>query len=109
MDEPDPIAELAAQLEVLRGRWARSQGEIGALREQFKTEFGQVTVLLVAVKRLSKRLNEVLEKGQLAPPPAPWWGTDANETRSMLAELRHWVDDFARRQYPAYMGRLRPC
>ena len=27
----------------------------------------------------------------------------------MLAELRHWVEDFARKQYPAYMARLRPC
>ena len=109
MTDPDPVADLAAQVEQLRGQWARSQGEIGALREQFKAELGQVMVLLVAVKRLSRRLNEALAKGQLASPPAPWWGIDENETRSMLAELRHWVEDFARKQYPAYMARLRPC
>ena len=109
MTDPDPVADLAAQLAELRGQWARSQGEIGALREQLKGSTGQVMVLLVAVKRLSKRLNEVLAKGQLTPPPAPWWVADQNEIRSMLAELRHWVEDFARKQYPSYMARLRPC
>ncbi len=52
MTDPDPVADLAAQLAELRGQWARSQGEIGALREQLKGSTGQVMVLLVAVKRL---------------------------------------------------------
>jgi hypothetical protein len=47
--EPDPVADLAAQLEELRGQWARSQGEIGILREQLKGSSGQVLLLIVAV------------------------------------------------------------
>ena len=47
MTEPDPLADLAAQLEELRGQWARSQGEIGTLREQLKGSTGQVMLLLV--------------------------------------------------------------
>ena len=27
----------------------------------------------------------------------------------MLAELRHWVEDFARKHYPAYLARLPEC
>ena len=27
----------------------------------------------------------------------------------MLAELRHWVEDFARKHYPAYLARLPAC
>ena len=107
--EPDPVADLAAQLKELRGQWVRSQGEIGALREQLKGSTGQVMLLLVQVKRLAERLNDALAKRQLAPPPAPWWRVSEAEFQSMLAELRHWVESFARKHYPAYVARLPPC
>ena len=45
MTEPDPLADLAAQLEELRRQWVRSQGEIGALREQLKSSTGQQMLL----------------------------------------------------------------
>ena len=109
MTEPDPIADLAAQLAMLRRQWARSQGEIGALREQLKSSTGQQMLLLVQVKRLAKQLNDALAKKEPTSPPAPWWCVSEAEIRSMLAELRHWIEDFARKQYPAYIARLRPC
>ena len=108
MTDPDPLADLAAQLEELRRQWARSQGrDRGSPLEQLKGSTGQLMLLLLEVKRLTERLNDALAKRQLAPPPAPWWCADENEIRSMLAELRHWVEDFARKHYPAYMARLR--
>ena len=123
MTDPDPVAglaaqltdlaaqlaELAAQVEQQHGQWARSQSEIAALRAQLDRSTGQGMVLLVKVKQLAERLNDALAKRRLAPPPAPWWGTDENETRSMLAELRHWVENFAKKHYPAYMARLPAC
>jgi len=109
MTEPDPLADLAAQLEELRRQWVRSQGEIGALREQLKSSTGQQMLLLIQVKRLAERLNDALAKRQLAPPPAPWWCVSEAEVQSMLAELRHWVENFARKHYPACIARLPPC
>lgn len=106
--EPDPVAGLAAQLEQLRGQWARSQGEIGALRERLNGSTSQVMLLLVAVKQLARRLDEALAKRRLAPPPAPWWCVSEAEGRPMLAELRSWVD-FTTTHYPAYMARLPAC
>jgi hypothetical protein len=32
-----------------------------------------------------------------------------DEGRKMLGELRRWVEDFARKHYPAYMARLPAC
>ena len=64
MTEPDPVADLAArleelasQLEVWRGQWARSQGEIGAVRERLERETGQTIMLRVEVKRLLAEVN----------------------------------------------------
>jgi hypothetical protein len=109
MDESDPLADLTAKYEELHRQWARSQGEIAALRAQLDRSTGQGMVVLVKVKQLAERLNEALAKRRLAPPPAPWWGADETETRSMLAELRHWVENFAKKHYPAYMARLPAC
>ena len=36
MTDPDPLAELAAQVAELRGQLARTQGEVGVLRERLK-------------------------------------------------------------------------
>ncbi len=36
MTGPDPVATLAPQLQELRGQLARSQGEIGVLRERLE-------------------------------------------------------------------------
>ena len=80
----------------IRGQWARSQGEIGAVRERLERETGQTIMLRVEVKRLlgevkrlAEQLERALEKKQLTPPPAPWWCVTEAEGRSMLAELRH--------------------
>lgn len=123
MTDSDPLfdlaaqlEELSAQLEVWRGQWGRTQGEIGVLRERLERESGQTIMLRVEVKRLlaevkalAEQLEQALEKRQLTPPAAPWWCVTEAEGRSMLAELRHWVEDFARKHYPAYLARLPAC
>ena len=44
MTEPDPPADLAAQLAELRGELARAQGEIGVLRERLEDSTGQTVM-----------------------------------------------------------------
>ncbi len=109
MTDPDPVAALAAQLEELRGQWARSQGEIGVLRERLEAGSGQVVMFRLEVKQLRERLDEAIGKRQLAPPPAPWWVVDEATGAELLAALREWVDQFLRRQYPGYLARLPRC
>jgi hypothetical protein len=107
--DPDPVADLAAQLEELRGRLARSQGDIGHLRARLETDSSQVLLLLVEVKQQKERLDEAVAKNRLKPPRAPWWCVTQAEGQAMLTELREWVDGFARRHYPGYMARLPRC
>jgi hypothetical protein len=107
--EPDPVAALAAQLEELRGQWARSQGEIGALRERLEASSGQVVMFRLEVKHLREDLAEAVEKRRLKPPPAPWWVVDEATGRELLAALREWVDQHLRRHYPGYLARLPRC
>ena len=109
MTDPDPVADLAAQLAELRGQLARSQGEIGVLRERLEASSGQVVMFLLEVKQLRERLDEAIGKRQLAPPPAPWWVVDKATGAELLAALREWVDQFLRRQYPGYLARLPRC
>ena len=110
MTDPDPVAALAAQLEELRGQLARSQGDIGHLRERLETEgIGGTMRLLLDLKQLREQLDDAVEKRRLKPPPAPWWCVGEAEGRAMLAELSEWVDGFARRHYPGYMTRLPRC
>ena len=107
MAESDPVADLAAQLEQLRG-------ELSAFRARWEAKLkaegiGGTMTLLLEVKHLRERLDEALDKRQLKPPPAPWWCVDEAEGRAMLAELREWVETFLRRHYPGYAGRLPRC
>ena len=87
MTDPDPLADLAAQLAELRGQLARSQGEIGVLRERLEASTGQTAMLRLEVKQLREELAEAIEKRQLKPPPAPWWCVGQDEGQEMLAEL----------------------
>jgi hypothetical protein len=107
--DPDPVANLAAQLEELRGQLARSQGDIGYLRIKRDEDSGQVLMLLVKIKQMREELTDAIEKRQLKPPPAPWWGVDAEQAEVMLADLRGWVDGFLARHYPGYLTRLPAC
>lgn len=116
MTDSEPVADLAADLAELRGQvdgllgqLARSQGEVGALRERLEGSTGQTVNLLVEVKRLRGELAEAIGKRQLAPPPAPWWVVDETKGRELLAELRKWVDQFLRKHYPGYLTRLPRC
>jgi hypothetical protein len=107
--DPDPVAALAAQLEEQRGQLARSQGEIRILRDRLEDSTGQTVNLLLEVKRLRGELAEAVEKRQLQPPPAPWWGVDREEGEAMRAELRRWVDTWLRPHYADYVTRIPRC
>lgn len=109
MTEPDPVAALAAQLEGLRGQLARTQGELGAVRERLEGETSQTAMLRLEVKRQAGRLDEAVDKRRLKPPPAPWWGVNRDQGTAMLAELREWVEGFLTRHYPGYATRLAGC
>ena len=110
MTDPDPVAALAAQLEELRGQWARSQGEIGVLRERLEGESGQTMMLRLEVKKLTGRLNEAMETHAPEAVQAPYWaGLSREDLDAELAELRHWVDTFLRPHYPGYAARLPRC
>jgi hypothetical protein len=106
MTDPDPVAALARELEQLRGQWARSQGEIGALRERLESSTGQVAKLLLQVKHLR---GEIADKRQAESPPAPWWCVDQEQYPAMHAELAGWVDGFLVPQYGDYLRNLPQC
>jgi hypothetical protein len=107
--EPDLIAALAAQLEELRGQLARSQGDIGHLRERIEAGSGQAVMFRLEVKQLREELAGAVEKRKLKPPPAPWWCVGEADGKAMLAELREWVETFLRPNYADYLTRLPPC
>jgi hypothetical protein len=104
--EPDPIAALAAELEVLRGQLARYTGETGHLRARLEEDSGQVLMLRAEIKRL----GEKIARRQADEPQAPYWiGLDRDESAARLGELRAWVEQVARVQWPVYMARTAPC
>jgi hypothetical protein len=108
--DPDPIAALAAQLEELRGQLARSQGEVGHLHARLEEFAGNDLVMLTTIKNLGEKLDEAIARLQASDPPAPFWlRLDDEERAGRLAELRDWVDRFARVQYPGYLSRLPDC
>jgi hypothetical protein len=109
LTDAEPIAGLAAQLEDLRGQLARTQGEVGYLKARAEEDSGQLVMYRLETKQQRERLDKALASRRLDPPPAPWWCVGEAEGRAMLAGLREWVDGFARRHYPGYLTRLRPC
>jgi hypothetical protein len=106
---PGEDAELAAQLDELRGQLARAQGDIGHLRVRLEAGTSQTALLLAEVKKLRESLTDALDKHRLKPPPAPWWCVGEAEGKTMLAELREWVETFLRCHYPGYAIRLPRC
>jgi len=110
LTEPDPGADLAAQLEELRGQLARCQALVTTWDARLEAEgIGGTMMLRLELKQMRERLDDALAKHKLAPPPAPWWVTGAAEGRAMLTELRGWVDTFLRPHYPGYAARLPRC
>ena len=110
MTDPDPVADLAAQLEELRGQLARCQGEAGQLRARYSEDYGQVLMLRLEIKKLGEKLDQAIARRQGEDPPAPFWpGQSRDEHAARLAELRAWVDRVARVQWPSYVERLAPC
>jgi hypothetical protein len=109
MTEPDPVAVLAAQLEQLRGQWARTQGELGAVRERLEAETSQTAMLRLDVKKQKERLAKAIGDRQLKPPPAPWWEFGTGEARVMMAELHEWVEAFLRPNFADYLVSLPRC
>lgn len=104
------VEALAAQVENLRREVARYQAIVAAWDARLEREgIGGTLMLRLEVKRLQEQLEKALLKHQLAPPPAPWWVVDPAEGQKMLADLREWVDGFARRHYPDYITKLPHC
>ena len=110
MTEPDPITALAEQLEQLRGQLAHYTGETGVLRARLEEDSGQVLMLRLEIKKLGEKLDEAIARRQTADPPAPFWlGLSKEEHAARLGEVRAWVENVARVQWPGYMARLAPC
>ena len=110
MTEPDPIADLAAQLEVLRGQLARYTGETGQLRARLAEDSGQVVMLRLEIKKLGEKIKAAIARRDADEPPAPFWlWLSREEHAARLAEVRAWVDRVALVQYPTYFARLPPC
>jgi len=109
VSEPDPLTDLTAQLEQLRGQLARTQGELGAVRERLEGESSQTVMLRLDVKQQRERLDKAIAARQLKPPPAPWWEFGTGEARAMMAELHEWVETWLRPNFPGYLVRLPPC
>jgi hypothetical protein len=108
--EPDPIAELAAQLEVLRGQLARYTGETGHLRARLEEDSGQVLMLRAEIKRLSEKLGAAIAERETDEPQAPYLlGLPRDEHAARLAELRAWVEQVGLVQYRGYFAGLPPC
>ena len=82
MTEPDPIAALAAQLEVLRGQLARYTGETGHLRARLDEDSGQVVMLRLEIKKLGEKIDAAIARRQADEPQAPYWlGPDQGGAR----------------------------
>src|SRR5947209_1461191 len=109
MTEPDPLTDLTAQLLELRGQLARTQGELGAVRERLEGETSQTVMLRLDVKQQRERLDKAIAARQLKPPPAPWWEFGTGDARAMMAGLREWVETWLRPNFPGYLARLPPC
>ena len=107
--DPDPAAPLAAQVEDLRGELAEFRRVFSQWDAKLQTEgIGGTMTLLLEVKHLRERLDDALAKRQLEPVPAPWWCVGEARGKVMLAELRGWVEEFLRPNYPGLYGPAAP-
>ena len=108
--DPDPAAPLAAQVEDLRGELAEFRRVFSQWDAKLQTEgIGGTMTLLLEVKHLRERMDDALAKRQLEPVPAPWWCVGEARGKVMLAELRRWVEEFLRPNYPGHTARLPRC
>ena len=111
MPDPDPVAALAAQLEVLRRQLADYTGETGHLRARMEQDAGQVLMLLLEVKQLREQASRGERQAAGGRPAGAVLGgpEPRRSTRRRLAEVRAWVERVACVQWPGYMARLAPC
>ena len=110
MTDPNPVADLVAQLVVLRHQLALYTGETGYLRARLDRDSSQVLMLRLQVKQIGAKLDEAIARRQAADPSAPFWmGLSDAERAARLVEVRGWVEHVARVQWPGYMTRLPPC
>jgi hypothetical protein len=110
MTEPDPLAELTAEVARLRQEAEKSQAIVRAWDTRLREEGpGASMVVLSRLKQFGERLDEAIEKHQTKSPPAPWWCVDQAEGEVMLAELNGWIETFLRRHYAGYLASLPVC
>jgi hypothetical protein len=108
--EPDPISDLAAQLETLRGQLARYMGETGHLRARLEEDSGQVLMLRHEIKKLGEKIEAAIARRNAAEPPAPsWLGLSREAHAARLTALRAWVEQVGLVQYRGYFAKLPPC
>jgi hypothetical protein len=118
MSEPNPAAALAGQLDELRQRLDKAEGDVAAARATVarwdarleQDGIGATLMMRHAFKKLNekvenlaKTLADALDRGQLKTPAAPRWDNlDQAEEVAQLTDLRDWVTGVLRVQYPDY-------
>jgi hypothetical protein len=92
------------------------QTTVAQAMARLDTETGPVMVLQVEVKKLREQLDQITAgRGDAGgsnstEPSAPRWdGRDPEAEAAQLAELRGWVEESLRVQYPGYLRSLHPC
>jgi hypothetical protein len=102
-----PLASVGGER---RGRVDKYQGIVAAWNARLETEGREPIMLRLELKQLSERLDKALARNQIDGPPVPYWiGQPEAEFRSELADLRGWVEGFARPNYPGYAMKLPEC
>jgi hypothetical protein len=93
------------------------QATVAQAMARLDTETGPVIILQTELKKVREQLDELTarlapdtEGSNSAEPAAPRWdGRDPEAEAAQLAELRGWVEEFLRVQYPGYLRSLHPC
>ncbi|HEY1700984.1 MAG TPA: hypothetical protein VGG75_14835 [Trebonia sp.] len=110
MGDHETMTALAGQVAELRARLDKADAAVAAMRARLDTETGPVMALQVAVKQIREQVEEMA--GQMAaagesgggksPTVTRWDLADHDVLTEQLAELKQWVGQVLRAQYPGY-------
>lgn len=117
MTEHENLATIADQVAELRADLATMQTTVAQAMARLDTETGPVIILQTELKKVREQLDELTarrsqdaEDSNSTEPSAPRWdGRDPEAEAAQLAELRGWVEESLRVQYPGYLRSLAPC
>jgi len=114
--DPESLETLTAQLAELRASLAEARGRLAQFAARLDRETGPLMLLQLDVKKLKEKVEAAIGKlsaaktGDADEPTAPRWDKLGDKAEiAQLAELRQWVDDVLRVQYPGYLRHLPPC